>query len=97
VAAVVIGIGLFAHQGFSTNLFGLTADIVPVSRVATVIGTGAVAGNLAGAWIIQLAGWSLTNGHGYWPMFAICASGYLLALGWVQLLVPRLVPARDAT
>ena len=88
IAALIIGIALFAHQGFSTNLFGLTADLIPSDRVATVIGAGAVAGNLAGAWIITLAGWSLTNGHGYWPMFAICASGYLLALGWIHLMVP---------
>ncbi|AYJ84995.1 MFS transporter (plasmid) [Sphingomonas paeninsulae] len=93
VAAIIVGTALFAHQGFSTNLFGMTADIVPSGRVATVIGAGAVAGNLAGAWIIKLAGWSLVSGHGYWPMFAICTGGYLLALGWVHLLVPVLRPA----
>lgn len=95
VAALIIGIALFAHQGFSTNLFGLTADVIPSDRVATVIGAGAVAGNLAGAWIIKLSGWSLTNGHGYWPMFAICSCGYLLALGWVHLMVPNVRLSTD--
>lgn len=90
VAALVIGAALFAHQGFSTNVFGLTADIVPTSRVATTIACAAVAGNISGALMIELAGWSLGNGHGYWPMFAICGSGYLLATLWVHLLVPRL-------
>ncbi|MFN9958041.1 MAG: MFS transporter, partial [bacterium] len=28
VAALLIGIALFAHQGFSTNLFGFAADVV---------------------------------------------------------------------
>jgi ACS family hexuronate transporter-like MFS transporter len=87
-AALLIGVALFAHQGFSTNLFGLAADMVPVSRVARVVAVGAVCGNLAGMGMIELTGWSLTSGVGYWPMFALSASAYLLATGWIQLLVP---------
>jgi ACS family hexuronate transporter-like MFS transporter len=89
-AALIIGLALFAHQGFMTNLFGLAADVVPRSVVATVIALGAVAGNLSGTAIIELAGWSLEHGHGYWPMFAICSSAHLLALGWIHLMVPSL-------
>jgi ACS family hexuronate transporter-like MFS transporter len=73
-----------------TNLFGLAADVVPTPVVASVIALGAVAGNLSGTAIIELAGWSLEHGHGYWPMFAICGSAYLLALGWIHLMLPRL-------
>jgi ACS family hexuronate transporter-like MFS transporter len=91
-AAVVIGVALFAHQGFSTNVFGMTADVVPTGRVATVIGAGAVAGNLSGAAMIWFAGWSLSNGYGYWPMFAICASAYLLALLWIHVMLPVIAP-----
>jgi MFS transporter, ACS family, hexuronate transporter len=89
-AALIIGLALFAHQGFMTNLFGLAADVVPTPVVATVIALGAVAGNLSGTAIIELAGWSLENGHGYWPMFAICGSAYLLALAWIHFMLPRL-------
>ncbi len=92
-AAVVVGIGLFAHQGFSTNVFGLAADAVPVARVATVIGVGAVAGNLGGAAMIKFAGWSLDHGYGYLPMLAVVAVAYLIALAWIQLLVPTIRPA----
>jgi ACS family hexuronate transporter-like MFS transporter len=95
-AALVIGLALFAHQGFMTNLFGLAADVVPPSVVASVVALGAVAGNLSGTAIIEFAGWSLEHGHGYWPMFAICSSAYLLALGWIQLMVPRLRLAGEA-
>jgi len=94
-AAVIIGVGLFAHQGFSTNVFGMTADAVPVTRVATVIGAGAVAGNLSGAAMIWFAGWSLSGGYGYWPMFAICASAYLLALLWIHIMLPVIRPAQS--
>lgn len=93
IAAILIGVGLFAHQGFSTNIFGMTADMVPTMRVATVIAFGAVAGNLSGTAMIELAGWSLDNGYGYTPMFVICGSAYLTALLAIHLLVPRLTIA----
>jgi MFS transporter, ACS family, hexuronate transporter len=92
-ASVIIGIALFAHQGFSTNVFGLAADVVPTIRVATVIGAGAVAGNLSGAGMIEFAGWSIDSGLGYWPMFAVCASAYLVATLWVHVLLPVIRPA----
>ncbi|HPB21536.1 MAG: hypothetical protein RL702_781 [Pseudomonadota bacterium] len=90
LAAVLIGLGLFAHQGFSTNIFGMTADVVPATRIASVIALGAVAGNLAGMGIIELTGWSLKNGHGYVPMFAICGGAYLAALAWIHVVLPNL-------
>ena len=90
LAAIFIGAGLFAHQGFSTNIFGLTTDVVPAIRVGSVIAVGAIAGNLSGTGMIEFAGWSLTNGHGYAPMFVICGGAYLAALGLVQLILPRL-------
>ena len=89
VAALLIGLGLFAHQGFSTNIFGMTTDIVPATRIATVIALGAVAGNLSGTAMIEFTGWSLGHGHGYAPMFLICGGAYLAALAYLQLLVPR--------
>ena len=84
IAAFVIGIGLFAHQGFSANIFGMASNIVPLERLASVIALGAVAGNLSGMGMIELAGWSLQNGFGYAPMFTLCAGGYLVALGWIM-------------
>ncbi len=92
IAAVLIGLGLFAHQGFSTNIFGMTADIVPAIRVGSVIALGAVAGNLSGTAMIEFAGWSLESGHGYAPMFIICGGAYLTALAFIHLLLPRLEP-----
>lgn len=95
IAAVIIGLGLFAHQGFSTNIFGMTADIVPATRVASVISLGAVAGNLSGVAIIEAAGWSLHEGHGYGPLFAYCGVAYLAALALIHLLIPRLEAAQE--
>ena len=90
-AAAIIGMGLFAHQGFSTNIFGFAADAIPARRVATVMAIGAIAGNLAGFGIQETTGWLLTSGYGYQPLFYGAAVAYLLALGWIHLLVPRIV------
>ncbi len=95
VAAVIIGFGLFAHQGFATNIFGMAADIIPSIRVASVMAVGAIAGNIAGFGIQETTGALLTNGIGYWPLFAGAAVAYLLALLWIHLLVPVIRPDAD--
>ena len=92
VAALIIGLALFAHQGFSTNIFGLAADTVPTARVATVMAAGGIAGNLTGTGIIELTGWCLDHGVGYWPMFAIAAGAYLTALLFIHLVLPVITP-----
>ena len=94
-AAAIIGMGLFAHQGFSTNIFGFAADAIPARRVATVMAIGAIAGNLAGFGIQEATGALLTAGIGYAPLFWAASGAYLLALGWVHLLVPRIVAEDD--
>ncbi len=94
VAAVLIGMGLFAHQGFSTNIFGFAADAVPAGRVATVMAIGAVAGNMAGFAIQEATGRLLSGGYGYAPLLIGAACAYLLALGWIHLLVPQ-IKAQD--
>ncbi len=89
-AAALIGLALFAHQGFSTNIFGFAADAVPASRSATVMAIGAIAGNLAGVAVQETTGLLLSTGIGYGPLLYAAAAGYLLALGWIQLWVPRI-------
>ena len=63
-AALIIGLALFAHQGFSTNIFGMTSDIVPSKQVGRVIAMGALAGNLTGAAMLEFTGWALDGGLG---------------------------------
>lgn len=93
VAAVCIGLGLFAHQGFSTNIFGMATEIIPARRMATVIALGAVAGNLTGTGIIEFAGWSLKSGLGYGPLFVVCGAAYLVATAFIHLMQPKLAAA----
>jgi MFS transporter, ACS family, hexuronate transporter len=94
IAALVLGLGLFAHQGFSTNVFALTTDVIPARSVGSTIGIAAFCGNMGSIAMIQLSAWSLGHGWGYAPMLVICAFSYLAALGFIQLLIPRIEPAR---
>lgn len=90
LVAVVLAIALAGHQGFSTNLFALISDITPTARVARVTSFAAFCGNVGGFGVQKAAGWVLTAGLGYGPLFAFAAVSYLLALGWIQLLLPHI-------
>ena len=89
-AVALIGLMLAAHQGFSVNLFAMVADIVPPQRVGRVTGFGSLCGNLAGMGIVFAAGELLSRGYGYAPFFYVAAVSYLLGIGWIQLLLPKL-------
>jgi len=96
-AVGLMALTLAGHQGFSTNLFGLIADVTPRHKVGRVTGFGAFCGNLGGTAISKIAGLVLAAGLGYGPLFGFAAVSYLLALGWIQLTMPRIVPAEDTT
>ena len=89
LAVLFIGGALFAHQGFSTNLFALAVDRFQAARVASVISLGALCGNASGMLMLEATGWVLTHLHTYMPMFATSAIVYLLATGVVHLLMGR--------
>jgi ACS family hexuronate transporter-like MFS transporter len=94
VAVGFIGMALFAHQGFSTNLFATAVELFRARRVASVISLGALSGNFCGMAMLEFTGWVLTHHHTYMPMFAISATVYLVALMVLHLLVPDLDRAR---
>jgi MFS transporter, ACS family, aldohexuronate transporter len=96
VAVGLLSLTLAAHQGFSVNLFALATDVTPTSRVGTVISIAALCGNLAGTLLLKTTGWVLGNGYGYGPLFALVAVSYLLAFGWLRLLLPRASAATPA-
>jgi ACS family hexuronate transporter-like MFS transporter len=89
IAVALLSLTLSAHQGFSVNLFALTTDVTPSSRVATVISVAALLGNLSGMVVLQSAGWLIGGGYGYGPLFGLAAVAYLLALAWVRWLIPK--------
>ncbi|MBI1762867.1 MAG: MFS transporter [Acidobacteria bacterium] len=95
VAVILIGIAAGAHQGWSANLFTLTADMFPRKAVGSVVGIGSCAGALGGVLMSTYVGQLLDKNPSYYlPMFIIAGVAYLIAWGVIQLLAPRLEPAQ---
>ncbi|PTS90459.1 MFS transporter [Sphingomonas sp. HMWF008] len=95
-AALLLGLVLFAHQGFSTNVFGVTTDITPARSVGSRIGIAAFCGNFCSIGMIAFQAYALAHGWGYAPALAICAGSYLMALLAIHLLIPRIVPIDES-
>jgi ACS family hexuronate transporter-like MFS transporter len=93
VAVVLIGMAAAGHQGFSANLFTLTSDLFPTQAVASVVGIGGMAGAIGGMLIAKVVGYILQQSGSYRIPFVIAGLSYLVSLGIIQLLTPRLEPA----
>ena len=89
-AVAVIGLAAAAHQGWSANLFTLVSDTFPRRAVGTVVGLGGFAGAVGGMFIAKVAGWTLETTGSYVPLLAFASVTYLLALGIIHLLTPKL-------
>ena len=96
LVVALIGLAAAAHQGWSANLFTLVSDMFPRQAVASVVGIGGMAGAIGGMFFANRAGHILQVNGDYRPLFLIAGSAYLIALLLIQLLVPRLEPARLA-
>jgi ACS family hexuronate transporter-like MFS transporter len=92
-AVLVTGLATAAHQAFSANLYTLPSDLFPRAAVGSVIGIGGTVGALGGMGMALFTGYILDATGSYRVLFAICASAYVLALGVVHLLSPRLLSA----
>ncbi|HEY8461976.1 MAG TPA: MFS transporter [Blastocatellia bacterium] len=94
-AVILIGVAAGAHQGWSANLFTLTADMFPRKAVGSVVGIGSCAGAVGGTLMPLIAGKVLdANPSYYLPMFVIAGVTYLAAWALIHLLAPKLEPAQ---
>jgi ACS family hexuronate transporter-like MFS transporter len=94
---VVVGLvtlAAAAHQGWSANLFTTVSDMFPRAAVGSVVGIGGTAGAIGNALVQQAAGYIVTWTHSYFLVFMICGTVYLIALALMQILSPRLEPAK---
>ena len=94
-AVLLIGLATACHQGWSANIFTLASDMFPRRAVGTVVGFGGFAGGIGGILIAEFAGRVLNRDPSYYlPMFVVGGTIYLVALGVVHALAPRLEPVR---
>jgi MFS transporter, ACS family, hexuronate transporter len=88
--AIMMGVVMAGHQGFSLSIFSTITDVVPRAKVGRVTAFGAFMGNMGGAGIVWTAGALLTAGYGYTPIFLFASVSYLLALAWLHMLMPNI-------
>ena len=86
--AVMMGVVMAGHQGFSLSIFSTITDVVPNAKVGRVTAFGAFTGNMGGVVISLIAGRVLDAGFGFVPLFVFAASSYLIALALFHWLLP---------
>src|SRR5512133_3657187 len=97
LAVFLIGLGAAGHQSWSINSYTLVPDVFPKKAIASVIGIGkmvgvavAVLADIALGAVLDTAGNS-----GYFWAFVIAGSSYLVLLGFIHLLMPKMTPLDD--
>jgi ACS family hexuronate transporter-like MFS transporter len=95
-AVIIIGIAAAGHQAWSANLYSISSDVFPKKVIASVVGIGSMAGAVGGILIAKTAGMLLdhfkaqgTIETGYYIMFIICGSAYLLAWMLMNQLIKK--------
>jgi ACS family hexuronate transporter-like MFS transporter len=93
VAVGLFGLAAAAHQGWSANIFTTVSDMFPRRAIGSVVGIGGMAGAMGGATMAVATGYILDRtGGNYMLIFFAVGPAYLLALGIIHLLVPKLQP-----
>lgn len=99
LAVLIIGFAASAHQAWSANIFTTVSDMFPKKAVASVTGIGGMAGAVGGILIARLAGLIFdhykalgTIETGYYIMFFICGSAYIIAWSLMRFFSGNLKP-----
>jgi nitrate/nitrite transporter NarK len=97
IAVFLIGLAAAGHQAWSANIFTLVSDVFPKKAVASVTGFGGMVGAVAGIVVDFSLGRVLTSSgpSGYFFAFLVAGSAYLITLGVVHLLMPKMTPLDD--
>lgn len=98
IAVVIVGLAMAAHQAWSANIFTTVSDMFPKGATASVTGIGGLFGGVGGLLLTALIQKRMFVYYesigqiktGYFIMFLICGSVYLLAWLVMHFLVPRM-------
>jgi ACS family hexuronate transporter-like MFS transporter len=91
-SVLIIALAAASHQGWSANYFTVVSDMFPKRAVGSVVGLGGMAGAAGSLLFSPFIGYILERTHNYLIPFFISGLAYLVALGIIQILVPRLEP-----
>ena len=93
VAVFLIGLAAAGHQAWSANVFTLVSDVFPKKAIASVVGIGGMVGMIAGILADLVLGSVLDSAgnSGYFWAFLIAGSSYIIVLGIVHALMPKMI------
>jgi ACS family hexuronate transporter-like MFS transporter len=96
VAVAVISLGAVIHQTWTATGAAILADLVPARAIASTVGLATFVGSIAGVLGAELTGRILSVRPAFYqPMFIYAGFAYLAATAMIQILSPRMQPARD--
>ncbi len=96
VAVLLIALAAGSHQAWSANAFTLVSDVFPKKAVGSVVGIGGMVGAASGIVANLALGKVLTDAgpQGYVYAFLVAGSLYLVVLGIVHLVMPKMKPVQ---
>jgi len=97
LAVIFIALAAAAHTSWAANIFTVASDIFPKKAVASVTGIGGMVGAVAGLLADYSLGQVLTSSgpSGYFFAFLISGAMYVIILGIVHVLSPKLTPLNE--
>ena len=94
-AVALVSLAAAAHQWWSANMFTTASDMFPRRAVASIVGFGGFAGAMGGVIFQRLVGLLLQRDPtAYNLIFVYCGGIYIIALGLIHLIVPRMEQAK---
>lgn len=93
-AVAVISLAAAGHQGWAANMFATLADTYPKPAVSSIIGIAGFGGSVGGMVIATATGFILQATGSYKPVFIWAGVSYLVVLGLIHVVMPKLSPVR---
>ncbi len=92
LAVFLIGLGAAGHQAWGANIYTLVSDTLPKKATASVVGIGSMVGVIGGIIADKALGKTLdsSGNDAYFWTFLIAGSLYLVVLGFVHLINPKM-------
>ncbi len=93
---LLLSLATAGHQGWSANMFTVVSDVYPRNAVASMVGLAGFSGSVSGMLAASAVGLLLQSTGSYVPVFLWGASSYLIALGVLHAMMPRMEPIAEA-
>ncbi len=96
LSVAFIALAAAAHCSWSANIFTVVSDLFPKQVVATVTGFATTVSTIGGMIMALFVGYLLneSGSEGYNIAFAVASFGYLIGIGVIHLLVPKMKPIK---